>query len=991
MASGGALGAAPRGGLSKGDFIIVQYHVPEDLWHVRLLLAAVSETLWVIVTPQADLYIEDIGVNSQEISAWRAFDPTGPLPYGVAPGTVHGFRQLPDAAAKQRLFDEGERHALLVSGTRQCPILPVVPEVGLRRISDVLRGWGLTVHELEEAKHSGDFVGLHFNGLGGFVSIKPSRIHKIKSAIDDLLHRQFCSGRVLQTILGHLTWASMGRRESLAILNSCYAFVHQKGEHSGRLWPSVRKELEWFSAVLPLLRMKINCGWSQDITASDSSPWGLGVCLRTLEKQEVQSLGGCSERWRFRFEDALRARDHALNQDDGEAFKPGESGIGSIRDCSLGISSFIRDLGFDEVPKKVLQKDAWTVVWSRPWKFEANILHTEARALVWSAEHLLRSNRNLCKRLVCLSDNLPLVLSATKGRGKSKYLIGPLRRLAALGLACGSKVHVRWVPSELNVADAPSRAIRQKSAQSKTAVPEGLTYLESRSVRAPTLADYQNRLKQFEIWLGVVACAVLDLALLDMAMVEYVNELFDLGKGVDSGVRALAALKFFHPLLGRNTGHLMPRTARALKGWSLAAPSRQRLPIPLEGLGCIMGILIAAGLVEMALRLFIQFSCYLRPGECSNLLCKQLVAPQATALAGQAFRYWAILLHPIEDGVPGKTNMFDATVLLDSDAWMDPLLRGLLSKKSPDDPLWAHSHNQVSSSFQDAITKLGLEHMGWQLYNLRHGGATHDVLSRRRSLMEVKQRGRWLADNSVKRYVKQARMQSELARIPTHIREYGAGIIRQLPELLLQGLLSPRVGTFNLTMLFAANAAAGEEFAPVRELISPFRQLSISTMLDGLESEGPAGTHQRRLLRGALQGTLLRRPALACLLPGAGSKKSEDEGSRGETDVRGRVDNLVRAHIITRPVWAKPPSFPCSLVKRFDMDSPAVMERAAVPDDVPTSRIEARLHLEWHRVGVRRRLDGTGARRVQHGKLRREPQHADWLRAAAVLHDSGSG
>ena len=332
---------------------------------------------------------------------------------------------------------------------------------GLRRISDVLRGWGLTVHELEEAKHSGDFVGLHFNGLGGFVSIKPSRIHKIKSAIDDLLHRQFCSGRVLQTILGHLTWASMGRRESLAILNSCYAFVHQKGEHSGRLWPSVRKELEWFSAVLPLLRMKINCGWSQDITASDSSPWGLGVCLRTLEKQEVQSLGGCSERWRFRFEDALRARDHALNQDDGEAFKPGESGIGSIRDCSLGISSFIRDLGFDEVPKKVLQKDAWTVVWSRPWKFEANILHTEARALVWSAEHLLRSNRNLCKRLVCLSDNLPLVLSATKGRGKSKYLIGPLRRLAALGLACGSKVHVRWVPSELNVADAPSRAIRQ--------------------------------------------------------------------------------------------------------------------------------------------------------------------------------------------------------------------------------------------------------------------------------------------------------------------------------------------------------------------------------------------------------------------------------------------------------------------------------------------------------------------------------------------------
>ena len=128
MASGGALGAAPRGGLSKGDFIIVQYHVPEDLWHVRLLLAAVSETLWVIVTPQADLYIEDIGVNSQEISAWRAFDPTGPLPYGVAPGTVHGFRQLPDAAAKQRLFDEGERHAQVERARRGLAPVPIVAQ-----------------------------------------------------------------------------------------------------------------------------------------------------------------------------------------------------------------------------------------------------------------------------------------------------------------------------------------------------------------------------------------------------------------------------------------------------------------------------------------------------------------------------------------------------------------------------------------------------------------------------------------------------------------------------------------------------------------------------------------------------------------------------------------------------------------------------------------------------------------------------------------------
>ena len=38
---------------------------------------------------------------------------------------------------------------------------------GLRKISETLRGWGLTVHEEEEASHTGDFVGLHFNGTTG--------------------------------------------------------------------------------------------------------------------------------------------------------------------------------------------------------------------------------------------------------------------------------------------------------------------------------------------------------------------------------------------------------------------------------------------------------------------------------------------------------------------------------------------------------------------------------------------------------------------------------------------------------------------------------------------------------------------------------------------------------------------------------------------------------------------------------------------------------
>ena len=110
--------------------------------------------------------------------------------------------------------------------------------------------------------------------------------------------------------------------------------------------------------------------------------------------------------------------------------------------------AFIQDLEFIDIFHDVMGRGCWKTVWFQPLRHEANILNTEARGLAWSVEHLLRSNCCIQKRLLCFSDNLPLVLSATIGRGRSHHLAKPLRKLAALSLATGSKVHVRWVASE---------------------------------------------------------------------------------------------------------------------------------------------------------------------------------------------------------------------------------------------------------------------------------------------------------------------------------------------------------------------------------------------------------------------------------------------------------------------------------------------------------------------------------------------------------------
>lgn len=103
------LGQQALGHLSPGDFIIVHYDFQETEWHARLLLSHVGSSAWVILTPDGDLYIEELG--GPDIIAWRVYDPNGPSPYGIDATKIYNFRNLPGDAARVQLLQEGERHA----------------------------------------------------------------------------------------------------------------------------------------------------------------------------------------------------------------------------------------------------------------------------------------------------------------------------------------------------------------------------------------------------------------------------------------------------------------------------------------------------------------------------------------------------------------------------------------------------------------------------------------------------------------------------------------------------------------------------------------------------------------------------------------------------------------------------------------------------------------------------------------------------------------
>ena len=94
--------------------------------------------------------------------------------------------------------------------------------------------------------------------------------------------------------------------------------------------------------------------------------------------------------------------------------------------------------------------------------------------------------------------------------------------------------------------------------------------------------------------------------------------------------------------------------------------------------------------------------------------------------------------------------------------------------------------------FERAQREIGLVEI-FVLYQLRHGGPSHDRAFHSRSMMEIKARGQWLSDLSVRRYEGHARLQQVEARVPEGLRKLLMGAPDRL-RLALQSHISSMAG-----------------------------------------------------------------------------------------------------------------------------------------------------------------------------------------------------
>jgi hypothetical protein len=122
---------------------------------------------------------------------------------------------------------------------------------------------------------------------------------------------------------------------------------------------------------------------------------------------------------------------------------------------------------------------------------------------------------------------------------------------------------------------------------------------------------------------------------------------------------------------------------------------------------------------------------------------------------------------PFELGRPGKTGLHDESIMIRSAPWLSRCLQVLKNHGSPEGEVWPFNLAELAHLFEVAVAACRCQNLRPTLYSIRHGGL------RGRSLNNVFRQSRWRSWSSLRRYGKEAKLQSELAKVPQPLIEHG--------------------------------------------------------------------------------------------------------------------------------------------------------------------------------------------------------------------------
>ena len=105
----------------------------------------------------------------------------------------------------------------------------------------------------------------------------------------------------------------------------------------------------------------------------------------------------------------------------------------------------------------MLKESEYDLLYHHAWLHQEPIHQLEARAAVKCIQHACRTPACRHRRLLVLNDNMAVVMAMKKGRCRNFLLLKLTRKVGAYLLSHRIHARFRYVESERNVADGPTR------------------------------------------------------------------------------------------------------------------------------------------------------------------------------------------------------------------------------------------------------------------------------------------------------------------------------------------------------------------------------------------------------------------------------------------------------------------------------------------------------------------------------------------------------
>ena len=299
---------------------------------------------------------------------------------------------------------------------------------------ELLRGCGFGVHK-EACSTRERMIGGDFDGT----EVLPNQ-DKVWLLIDGT--KALCKKRrgrasLIESILGSFTWFFLLSRTALSVFNEIYPWCqrHRECTREMNIPDEILRELACAAAIAPLVHADLAAKWYPETYMYDASMHGGAVIATTATVAEQRA----EARWATRAGWCVWAGGCEVDIEVEEGIVIGDR----VRAPAVGE-------GWDDICR-------WHELFRWTWKFPEHINLLEMRTGLAALRRAARDPGSWGKRVLLIGDSLVTLGAFSKGRSSSAPVLHLCRRVAALSLGFSIRCYWRWIQTDRNHSDGPSR------------------------------------------------------------------------------------------------------------------------------------------------------------------------------------------------------------------------------------------------------------------------------------------------------------------------------------------------------------------------------------------------------------------------------------------------------------------------------------------------------------------------------------------------------